>query len=181
MGEEGTVAVTQVEGGAELVVRGEDAEVTSSAVGAVIAGADAEVTGSMLGCVVAKGGVTMSRSGSLDIVTKGDVDVATGGTGIVLAAGDVRIENGFAGVAASRGASVRGSRVGMLLALKTEVSDDSRVIMDGRSAAIFGLAFGAVMTLAFGALFGWGWYSLRRWRRSLPPFPQMPHVTWRRD
>lgn len=181
MSDDDTGQVREVEGAAELSVRAEDASITSSAVGAVITGADAEVAGSMVGGVVAKGGVSMSRSGSLDIVAKGDVDLAKGGTGIVLAGGDVRVENGFAGVTASRTASVRRSRVGMLLALKTEVSDDSRVIMDGRSAAIFGLAFGAVMTVAFGALFGWGWYSFRRWRRSLPELPRMPHITWRRD
>lgn len=166
-------------------VEGPAAVVGSSAVGLVNAAGSADVAQSCLGGVLAGGDIEMSRSFSCDVVAKGDVSVDQGGTLLTVAGGNVGIDRGLGLVTVSRTAELSHSNVGFLVSGRTSLSEDSKVMMDAKAAAVFGAVFGGVMIVAFGALFGWGWWALKRYRPHLemPHFDMshidMPRLTWR--
>lgn len=178
--------IEAVDGAVRLAVQSNDADIAWSAVAAVVTQGDAYTTTSAVGAVISKSGVGMSQSLAGDVWTRGDVDVDNGAVGFVGAVGDVNFERSAAMATVARSTVISGSKVGFVLSGRTEISDDSRVIMDGKSAAIFGASLGAVLLVAFTALVGWGWWAWRRYepRFTMPkvhlPHVDMPKLDWRR-
>lgn len=174
--EEFEVHTLEVQSSAVGSLKAEEAGVVSSAVGVVSATGDVSIDSSFAGAVLAGGAVDMTQAGSIDVLTKGDVSMHQAGTVVLLSGRDVTIDTGGAGVSMARTTTVRNGWVGFLLSGRTELSDDSRVILDAKAAAVFGLVFGGIMILAFGGLAGWGWWRYRQWRATWPQMPRMPHL-----
>lgn len=133
---------------------------------------DVQVITSLAGIVAVKGDARLEQTGAGAIAVEGDVDANQSIAG-ALVGQNVTGERVFTGAAVARDLSVRNSRIGLALAGKMQVSDDSRVLIGPVAALIF---VGAILGF-FGLVVLAGVFavrSARAWR------PSMPSVSWHR-
>ncbi|MDY0087346.1 MAG: hypothetical protein RBS78_02150 [Coriobacteriia bacterium] len=146
--------------------------VRNTIVGTVTSAHDAEITTSCAGVVSAQGDASVKRSGAGAIIAHGGVETHKTAVAALLASA-VEGNHVYNGVTVASDISVSRSWVGIALAPKMQVSDDSRVIVGPAAALILAAAilgvFGIVAAL-----------SVMATRRALAWRPKMPSVSWHR-
>lgn len=148
------------------------AEVKNTIVGTVASEHDIELSTSCAGVVSAQGDASVSQSGAGAIVAHGDVRTHQTGVAALLASA-VEGDHLYSGVAVASDISVSRSWVGIALAPKMQVSDDSRIIVGPIAALILAAAILGV----FGIVAALGVIATKRalaWR------PKVPAVSWHR-
>jgi len=128
---------------------------SGSAVGLVNVDGDAEARFSAVGIMSAKGSGTFNQSYASAFVAGEDVSVFQGGAPLVVAR-TVRFEQAASVVSLASSTSVRRGFIGLLVSGQTDIGDDSKVLLTGRSVLIIALAvlggFGLVaLAMAYGA------------------------------
>ena len=92
--------------------------------------------------------VSVSQAGGRLFLASGDLSLNQGGGQLLAAGGDISISQGGAGVAIARDIRVERSYVGLALGRGVEISDDSRLVLDGKQAVLVGAVAGMVCALA---------------------------------
>lgn len=111
---------------------------------------DADINTSAVPLLYAKGDVHFHQAYASAVIAGDTVQVHQGGSPLMLAK-RLKIKQGGAGVIVAGEAKVKSGFVGMLLAREATISDDSRVLVDSKSAAIVGAALlGGLGLVAFG-------------------------------
>lgn len=88
------------------------------------------------------------REGGGQLIAAGNNMTVNDGGGMVLAAGNrLSVTNGGAALAVSPNVEVRQGLVGVALAAKLDVADDSRVLVDPKGAVLIGVVAGVVAAL----------------------------------
>lgn len=175
---------------AAVKVEGDDVQANLSAVGTVTAGSlsatgtaigaasiegDATITASMVPALMTKGETTVQQSYASAVIVGGGANTKIHQAAAPLIIGrTVEMSQSGAGAVLTGEADVKSSWVGIVLAPKATISEDSRVIIDTRAALIIGLAlFGGMGLVALAITLGVR--RIMRWRPSisLPGFPNI--------
>lgn len=147
----------------------EEFEGSQCLIGNVAIEGDASLSGSAVGMLTA-GSVGLHQSGAMVIVVDGDAAIEQGGAQVVFAQ-SVGLENAGAGVLVAGDASVARSWVGLMAARNATISDDSRVVIDTRSALIIGgFLFGGLGLLAAAMMF-----AVHKRASRMPHMPNFAH------
>ena len=120
---------------AVVLARSDWFESIGSAVALASVEGDAEINTSAVPLLIAKGDIDFHQAYASAVVAGGTVHVHQGGSPFMLAK-QLKIEQGAGAVLVAGEATVERSFVGIVLARNANVSQDSRVLLDGRSAAI---------------------------------------------
>lgn len=141
-------------------------KVDKSAAGVVVSGAAASVDMAWTGAVLASGEASLDKSAANAVVSLSGSRLHQSAAQVVATAGDVEVEYAAAGVVAAPSVTVRRGLVGLLVAGKAELAEDTRVVLRPGGAASLGAAFG----IAFAVVSIIGWRSLfkrwMQWRRG---------------
>lgn len=103
--------------------------------------------------VMSRSATSVTQGGAQVMLTGGDATIHQGGANLLAAAGDVTVSQGGAVVAAAGSIDVRNSYLAIALAPSVTLSEDSRILLGPREAAIVGLA-AAVGCTVLRRLFG---------------------------
>jgi len=147
-----------------------DLHTTGTAIGVATVANDVDLTTSAVGLVSAQGDVSIHQAVSWGVFSKGDVTVNQGGSALVVAR-DYKVESGAACTVIATEADVRRSWIGLLLAPKATVSDDSRVFIGTTAALIISTA----ILLGFGMLAVAG---VRTAKAAMAWRPKLPGLKW---
>ncbi|MGQ9550399.1 MAG: hypothetical protein ACUVSY_17030 [Roseiflexus sp.] len=128
------------------------------------------VSRALVQSVTAQDDVAMTLSSSLAVHAGGDVSMTGSASPLVMATRDVRLNNSSAGVVTAREARVESGKVGIVLAGSVILGDQTRVLLSGRDALLFGAAVGIFFPLVA--------YLLRRF--APPPKEQEPRPWYTR-
>lgn len=172
----GTLEATKIQASLSAVAsaHAEEFEAVGSAVGFVSAGGNATITASATPIVHAKGDINIRQSYTSAVIAGGDLEISQAvapiivgkqlsieqGGGVVLLAGDAQVSKGF---------------VGVLLAPKATLSDDTKVLLSTKAALIIAAAiFGGFALVAVVLVLGAR--RVMSWRPgiNLPALPDMP-------
>jgi len=149
----------------------EEFEGTQCAIGSAAVEGDASISASAVGLLTA-GSVGLHQAGAAVIVVDGDAAIEQGGAQLIVAQ-RVDMENAGALVMVAGEASVARGWVGLMAARNATISDDSRVIIDGRAALIIGgLLFGGLGLVALAIFLG-----ARRMASRIPHLPSWAHTS----
>ncbi len=145
-------------------------DATGCAIGLAQVDGDAAVSLSVVPILSAKGGATFRQSYASAFVSGGDVSVSQGGAPLIIAR-EVNIDTGGGVAVLTSEATIRHSWIGVLLARRADVSDDTRVFLNTRGALILAAAllggFGIIaIALYFSAK------SVSEWRPNWPSWMQ---------
>jgi hypothetical protein len=88
--------------------------------------------------------LTLSQGGGVVMNVGGSAAIAQGGAVVLNAGGGAHIEQGSGGLVITPQLTASRSRLGVVIAGKVDLSEDSRVMFSTQQAAAFGAAFGAV-------------------------------------
>ncbi|MBN2405064.1 MAG: hypothetical protein JXE06_05735 [Coriobacteriia bacterium] len=149
------VGDTSIETSAIGSVSGRDVTLSLSAVGGVSASGGARLERAGAGGILAAGDVELEQAGAGVLVVGGDASIATGGAQWMLAAGDVSVATGGALAIAARSVSIQKGWVGIIASPYAEIAEDTRVVFDPRSAAVFGAALGSLFALGVALAIHW--------------------------
>ncbi|MDR3686235.1 MAG: hypothetical protein P4L93_04675 [Coriobacteriia bacterium] len=154
---------------------------TGSAIGAASVEGDATITASMVPALLAKGDTTIQQSyASAMIVGGGGNTTVHQAVSPLIIGKTMDISQAGAGVLVTGDADVKSSWVGIVLAPKTTISENSRVIIDTKAAFIIAIAlFGGLGLIALAVTLATR--RLMRWRptitipgvKSLPQLPDL--------
>jgi hypothetical protein len=148
----------------------EEFDATQCAIGSASVAGDASVSTSLMG-VLSADSVGIHQGGAVVMVVDGDVSVDQGAAQVMVTR-SAGLERGGVGVLVAGDASLAHSWVGIMAARNATLSDDSRVVIDTRSALIIGgLLFGGLGLVALGVYF-----AGRKIAQRMPRLPHMPHV-----
>jgi hypothetical protein len=126
---------------------------TQSMIGSASVSGDAEIVASAVG-VLTTGSVDVHQSGACAMMVDGDASIDQSAVQVAVAH-RIDIESGGAGIVVADEVSVAHGWVGVMAARNAALSDDSRVIIDGRSALIIGgLLFGGLGLVAIAVCLG---------------------------
>jgi hypothetical protein len=131
-----------------------DAQVSTSAIGALMATHDVTVTMSGAGVVAAQGNIALDRSGATAIVAGGDISIAQGGGELILAGGSITMESAGACIVAGREVAIKDGWVGMAIGSNVQIAEGTDVMFGPREAVFVGAAFGALFGLVFALVCG---------------------------
>ncbi|HEX9092380.1 MAG TPA: hypothetical protein VF902_00205 [Coriobacteriia bacterium] len=151
---------------------------TQSALGNVSVGGDADVSTSVVGMVSAKGTAVVRQGFSAAVMSEGDATITQGGGGLIIAK-KIGIDSGGGLAMVAGEADVKKSYVGLLLARKTTLSEDSRVLFDWKAALILAVVLLGGVGIVVLVLFLIGRAIVGRLHRiadHLPHMPQLPHM-----
>jgi hypothetical protein len=149
----------------------EEFEGTQCAIGSAAVEGDASISASAIG-IMSAGSVGLHQAGACVIVVDGDAAIEQGGAQLIVAQ-RVDMENAGACIMVSGEANVARSWVGLMAARNATISDDSRVIIDGRAALIIGgLLFGGLGLVALAVFLG-----ARRMAARIPHLPSWAHTS----
>lgn len=152
----GTVTADDVQANlsAVLMAKADWFESIGSAVAIASVEGDAEINTSAVPLLIAKGDIDFHQAYASAVVAGAAVNVHQGGSPFMLAK-QLKIEQGAGAVIVAGEATVERSFVGFILARNANVSEDSRVLLDGKSAAIIAAGlFGGLGLLAFSLMRG---------------------------
>jgi hypothetical protein len=153
----------EVSTSAVCLLKAGDAEITTSAVGAMSVSGDVEFSSSALGAVLAAGDIHLSKAGGSVLLAGKDIHIEQGGGSTLVAGRDMKIKQGGGMILVANHAKVEHGFIAVLAARDAEISEDSRILMDTRSAMMFGAALGTVLVVAMTLIFGWVWGGVGRW------------------
>jgi hypothetical protein len=177
-------------------VGGDDVQANLSAMGSAVAGSlsatgsligvasvegDATITASMAPAIIAKGETTIQQSYASAVIVGGGANTSVHQAASPLIIGKTMdISQSGAGVLVTGDADVKKSWVGIVLAPKTTISEDSRVFISTKAALIIALGlFGGLGLVALAVVFGVR--RIMHWRPSisipqLHTFRQLPDL-----
>jgi hypothetical protein len=148
------------------------------AVGSMEVAGDAVLMQSAVGMLSTKGGATLERGCACAVMAEGDVTVTQGASGLIIGR-RVEAERSGSCVMIGSETEVRRGWVGLLLARKTTLSEDSRVLFDWKAALILAAVmlgiFGVVLVIAF-VLARRAMRTASELRARLPHLPELPHL-----
>lgn len=144
-------------------------ELSDASVGAVDA-EKATLSRTLARSVSAKDDVSMTLSGALLVRAAGDVAINGGVAPLVSAGRDLRIRGATTAMAIAPRLRVESGVVGVLLAGKAEIGNETRVLLTARDAVLLGGAIGVLLPLVA--------YLLRRF--APPPAEQEPRPWYTR-
>jgi len=150
-------------------IESEVVELQNVSIGSVDA-QKATVSRALVRSLTAQDDVAMTLSSALSVHAGGDVSMTGSASLLVMAARDVRLNNSSAAVMTAREARVESGMVGVLLAGSATLGDQTRVVLSGRDALLFGAAVGIFFPLVA--------YLLRRF--APPPKEQEPRPWYTR-
>jgi len=150
-------------------IESEVVELQNVSIGSVDA-QKATVSRALVRSLTAQDDVAMTLSSALSVRAGGDVSMTGSASPLVMAARDVRLNNSSAAVMTAREARVESGMVGVLLAGSATLGDQTRVVLSGRDALLFGAAIGIFFPLVA--------YLLRRF--APPPKEQEPRPWYTR-
>jgi hypothetical protein len=131
-------------------------DASTSMIGGVSAGGDVDLQMSAVGVILAKQNVDFRQGWVNNVLATGDVSVTQGGNAMMIGR-SATLENAGSAVVLAGDAKVNRGWVGMVIAGKTEVSEDSRVFITTRAALIIAAAlFGGLGLVALAMLFASG-------------------------
>ena len=134
---------------AVLMAKADWFESIGSAVAIASIDGDAEINTSVVPLLIAKGDIDFHQAYASTAIAGGTVHVHQGGSPFMLAK-QLTIEQGGGAVMVAGEATVERSFVGFVLARHANVSDDSRILLDGKSAAVIAVGLiGGLGLLAF--------------------------------
>jgi hypothetical protein len=140
---------------------------TGSAVGIATVDGDAETRLSVVGIVASRGSATVHQTYASAVIAGKDIGVSQGGAPFVLSR-TISFEQSGVGAAVANDAIVRRSFIGVLLAGRADVAEDTKVLISGKGLLILAAAlFGGLGLVALAILYG----SEQIWSRmrfSLP-------------
>jgi hypothetical protein len=147
----------------------EEFDATQCAIATASVDGDASIGASVVG-VISAGSVGVHQGGAMVMVVDGDASIDQGGAQVVVA-GTVGVDQGGVGILVTDEANLARSWVGVMAARNATLSDDSRVIIDTRSALIIGgLLFGGLGLVAVGVFM-----AGRRIASRIPRVPWAGH------
>jgi len=114
-------------------------DATGSAIGMANVAGDSDMKLSVAALVNAKGDASFHQSYASAFIAGKDVSVSQGGSPVVIAR-TITFEQAGSLVAVASSASVRRGFVGLLLSGDADISEDSKVLMTGRSVLILAAA-----------------------------------------
>lgn len=119
-----------------------------SANGIVLVSGDADVNTSAVPLLSVKGDVNFHQAYASAVIAGGTVEIRQGGAPLMLAK-ELKVKYGGGAVLVAGKAKVKHGFVGVLLAREAEMSDDTRILLDSRSALMVGAAlFGGLALVA---------------------------------
>jgi hypothetical protein len=131
-------------------------DASTSAIGGLAVSGDAEISTSAVGVILAKQNVDFRQGWVNDVLSTGNVSVSQGGTAMMIGR-SATLENAGSAVLLAGDVKVSRGWIGLLLAGKTEVSEDSHVIIGTRAALIIAAALlGGFGLVAIALLIGSG-------------------------
>lgn len=131
-----------------------DAQVSTSAVGALIASNDVTMSAAGAVAVAAQGNATLERAGAAAVIAGGDISVSQGGAELILAGGSVTLESSGAGIVAGREIAIKDGWVGLAIGGNVEIAEGVDVMFGPREAVFVGAAFGAFFALVCALVLG---------------------------
>lgn len=146
-------------------------DATGSAIGMARVTGDAEARLSWVGLMTSKNSATMHQSYSSAFVAADELKMSQAASAMAVAR-TVTFEQSGAVVSISGNAEVKGGFIGVLLAPKADIAEDTRILISGRGLLVLALAvlggFGLVaIALAYGA------ERFSSWRPNLS-LPELP-------
>ena len=151
-------------------------DASTSAIGSLSVAGDASFSTCATAIVSAKQNVDLRQGWASVVVAGGDVTLAQGGSALMIGRSMAMESAGSAAVVAGE-ANVSRGWVGILLAGKAEVADDSRVFINTRAAIIIAAALlGGLGFVALAMLYSsgrvarqWNPQAIVDWARHTPP------------
>jgi len=143
-------------------------EATGSAVLLTQADGDVNISLSAAPIVSAKGNATFRQAYASAFISGGDVSISQGGAPFIIGR-EIAIESGGAGAIVAGEVSVRRGWIGMLIARNSEVSEDSKVLLDTKGAMILAAALLGGFGIIAVALY-LGAKRVSTWRPAMPAF-----------
>jgi len=131
-----------------------EADVSTSAIGALIASHDVKLTAAGAGAVAAQGNVSLERVGAAAVIAGGDISISQAGAELVLAGGSVTLESSGAGIVAGREIALKEGWVGLAIGGNVEIAEGVDVMFGPREAVFVGAAFGAFFALVLALILG---------------------------
>ena len=123
-----------------------------SANGIMLVSGDADVNTSAVPILSVKGDVDFHQAYASAVIAGGTVEVRQGGAPLMLAK-ELKVKYGGGAVLIAGKAKVKHGFVGVLLAREAEMSEDTRILLDSRSALVVGAAlFGGLALVAMALL-----------------------------
>lgn len=110
-----------------------------SANGIMLVSGDADVNTSAVPILSVKGDVNFHQAYASAVIAGGTVEVRQGGAPLMLAK-KLKVNHGGGAVLVAGQAKVKHGFVGVLLTREAQLSDDTRILMDSRSAFVVGAA-----------------------------------------
>lgn len=156
--------------------------VSTSLVGGVSASGDVDLTTSAVGIIAAKQNVDFRQGWVNNVFSAGNVSVSQGGNGFMIGK-SAMLENAGSVAVLAGDVKVRRGWIGLLLAGKTEVSEDSHVIIGTKAALIIAAALlGGLGLVALVLLYGsgkvakqWNPKMLSEWAKHKMPADWAKH------
>ena len=131
-------------------------DASTSLIGGISASGDVEIAASAVGIIAAKQNVDFRQGWVNNVFSAGNVSVSQGGNGFMLGR-SATLENAGSVAVVAGDAKVNRGWIGLLLAGKTEVSEDSHVIIGTKAALIIAAALlGGLGLVAIALLYGSG-------------------------
>ena len=153
-------------------------EIERTALGSMEVDGKARVRESAVGMLAVKGDAKLKRGCAGAIMAEGDVSVTQSGVGLIMGR-SVGVERSGGCVMVGSETTVQRGWVGLLLARKADISDDSRVLIDWKAAlilsAVFLGLFGVVVVVML-LLARKASRAAAEFRSHLPHMPHMPEM-----
>jgi hypothetical protein len=151
---------------------------TRCAIASAVVSGDANLSGSAVGMISAAGSAGLERGCACVVMSEGDVAVKQGCAGLIMGK-RVELEQSGGGVMIGGETEVRRGWIGLLLARKATLSEDSRVLFDWKAALILAAVmlgiFGVILVIAF-ILARRAMRIASELRSRLPHLPEFPHL-----
>lgn len=129
----------------------EELEASQCAIGSASVDGDASLATSVVG-VLSADSVGVHQGGAAVMIVDGDVSIDQGAAQVIVAR-TVGIDQGGVGTLVAGEANIARSWVGLMAARNATLSDDSRVIVDARSALIIGAGLLGGLCMLAAAIF----------------------------
>ncbi len=152
----GTESKVQARRGFFPIVRGGEVSLTQGGAGLCISQGDIEITQGGGRTVLARGDVSIRQGGAFILGGGGNVTIREGGALLLAGGGTASVSQGGAAVVAAGSVRLERSYVGLALGVRTEIADDSKVLVGTRQAAIIGVAAGIACAVVARLLGGRG-------------------------
>ena len=148
-----------------------DLDTTASAVGLAQVSGDAHVTASYVGIMTAKQGGSIQQSYASAVIMGGDTAIRQAGAPLIIGR-TMNIEQGGGGVLVGSDVKAKNSVIGVVISGRSEISEDSKVIIGTKAAVIIAAAIlGGFAVVA--VVMAMGTKRIADWGRGIKK-PELP-------